>query len=39
MDVKEYDTCSDVSSGLMSIKALYLQIKIGAEAGKTQKGG
>lgn len=39
MDVKKYDICSDVSSGLMSIKALYPQIKPGAEVGKTQKGG
>lgn len=37
MDVKECDICSDISSGLMSINALYTQIKPGAEAGKAQK--
>lgn len=37
MDVKECDICSDISSGLMSIKALYTEIKPGAEVGKAQK--
>lgn len=38
-DVKGHDICSDVSSGFVSIEALYPQISPEAELGKTLKGG